>query len=452
MKREKSQNATGQLNDRGFSLVELLISIAVLVIIMVPLMNNFFRSMQMNKKAEKLQIQSNLAASIMEGLKTSDMTTIIEQFTVPTAAEFNLISEEIDGVNRLYNNGGIIQATPPPIEQATYYYAINKIVVGSTAYNAFITIDPISYKDDVAGIMNSYPMPEPINLDEKANALLFSDGSEDGTATAYDATARETFHQWGRAYAQMKLEQSPEYLTYLSDYNRYLDIIEENAHKSPRPADPPMPVAPSLESFAALSAHRDYIYYIDQESIKKIISKTMRITVNNKTVDYDIEYECRWPKGPEAPQNTGEDNVQSTIVNHISTKSYSDTVENVYLFYKPSIFLVENLNDVALLNNQDDANAVNFYVANQESVTKTVKINREGSNVSAYTNIPSSNFSSYVGDTVEISSTVNQKVVRTKQKDRIYQVKIDICKYVDTSDLTLKYREVQYTLEGTIEE
>lgn len=451
MKREKSQKGTGWLNDRGFSLVELLISIAVLVIIMVPLMNNFFRSMQMNKKAEKLQIQSNLAASIMEGLKTSDMATIIEQFTGPSVA-FDLISEEIDGVNRLYNNGGIIQVTPPPIEQATYYFAINKIKVGSTAYDAFITIDPISYKDDVAKIMNSYPMPEPINLDEKANALLFSNGSENGAATTYDDTALETFRQWGRAYAQIKLEQSPEYLSYLSDYNSYLDIIEENALKTPRPADPPMPIEPKLESIAALPGNEKYLYYFDTAYISAKVTKTMRITVNGRTVNYDIEYFCDWPKGSNELQSSGEDSVQSTIVNHISTKSYSNTVENVYLFYKPSIFLVKDLNDVALLTNQDGANAVNFYVANQESVSNKVKISREGSNVSVYTNLPTINYSSYVGGTAEIPSTVNQKVVRTKQKDRIYQVNIDICKYIDTSNLTQKYHEVQYTLEGTIEE
>jgi type II secretory pathway pseudopilin PulG len=45
--------------------VELIISIAILAIVMIPIMGNFFRSMQLNKKAEDLQVQSNLASNIM---------------------------------------------------------------------------------------------------------------------------------------------------------------------------------------------------------------------------------------------------------------------------------------------------------------------------------------------------------------------------------------------------
>lgn len=59
MKRIYNKRSGYRLNNRGFSLVELLISIAVLVIIMVPLMGNFIRSMQINKKSERYQIQSN---------------------------------------------------------------------------------------------------------------------------------------------------------------------------------------------------------------------------------------------------------------------------------------------------------------------------------------------------------------------------------------------------------
>jgi hypothetical protein len=177
----------------------------------------------------------------------------------------------------------------------------------------------------------------------------------------------------------------------------------------------------------------------------------MRITVDDTTVNYDMEYLCDWPKGSSSLQSTGEDNVQSSIVNHISTKSYSNTVENVYLFYTPSIFLVEDLADIALLNNLDNNNAVNFYVAKQDIVSRPIKIVREGNNISAYADVA---YSSYLGDNAESGDgSVNRnKVVKTKPKDRIYDVKIDICKYVDTDDVTQKYHEVEYSLDGTIEE
>ncbi len=450
MKREKCKKTGEGLNNRGFSLVELLISIAILVIVMVPLMSNFFRSTQMNKKAERLQIQSNLAASILEGLKASDMTAILEQFT--GARPFELISESISGgVSRLYYEDGVLQDTPPPGEQTDYYFAINGIQAGGSVYHAFITIDPLSYKDESAGKMNSYPMPEPINLDGKMNALLFSSGSESGEATAYDEHALTSFGQWGRAYAQRKLEQSPEYQSYLTDYNRYLDIIEENALKTPRPADPPMPTEPTLESYAALPGKGDYLYYFDQGYLRQIITKTMRVTVNMETVTYELEYNCAWPKGPQAPQEIGEDNVQSSIVHSISVKTYAKPVQNVYLFYTPSEFQAVHQADTALLRNMDAANPVSFYVAKQGTVTNPITISREGGNISAYTDILF--FHSYVDGAIEAGQgTVNSNIIRTQPKDRIYQVKIDICKYVDTPYLNQMYKEVEYTLEGTMEE
>jgi prepilin-type N-terminal cleavage/methylation domain-containing protein len=450
MKREKGQKARVELNDRGFSLVELLISIAVLVIVMVPLMSNFFRSMQMNKRAEKLQLQSNLAASILEGLKANDMDTILKQFT--GACEFDLISEEIaGGVKRLYDQGGNLTDTPPADEGTSYYFVIDRIKVGGSAYDALIRMDPVSYQDETAGIMNSYPMPEPINLDDKVNALLFSNGSEFGETTVYDEWALSSFVQWGRAYAQMKLEQSSEYLSYLAEYSRYLDIIEENALKTPRPADPPRPVEPTLESYAAQPGNQDYRYYFDPDYTIQIITKTMRVTVNQETVAYEIEYRCAWPKGSQAPQGIGEDNVQSLIVNHISGKTYANRIQNVYLFYTPSIFQELHQADTACLINTDATNPVNFYVAKQAPVTYPITIAREGGNVSAYTNIPM--FTSYVDGMPEAGlGTVHQKVIRAEARDRIYEVKIEICKHVDSTDLSQRYLEVEYSLEGTKEE
>lgn len=450
MKREKGQKTRVGLNDRGFSLMELLISIAILVIVMVPLMSNFFRSMQMNKRAEKLQLQSNLAASIMEGLKANDMATIIRQFS--GGFEFDLISEEIAGcVRRLYHHGGELTDIPPAEEEPGYCFAIDRIMAGGSSYDVLIRMDPSDYQYATAGTMNSYPMPEPINLDDKVNALLFSTGSEMGEATAYDETALTSFVQWGRAYAQMKLEQSSEYLNYLAEYSRYLDIIEENALKTPKPADPPRPVEPTLESYAAQPGNMDYRYYFDPAYTRQIITKTMRIIVNKETVAYEIEYRCAWPKGSQAPQGIGEDNVQSLIVNQISGKTYANQIQNVYLFYTPSIFQELHQADTACLINMDASNPVNFYVAKQGAVVYPVAIAREGGNVSAYTDIPI--FTSYVDGMPETGQgTVDKNIVKKEAKDRIFKVKIDICKHVDSSDLSQKYLEVQYSLEGTKEE
>jgi prepilin-type N-terminal cleavage/methylation domain-containing protein len=452
MKVNKCRKAPRRLNDKGFSLVELLISIAVLVIIMVPLMNNFFRSMQMNKRAEKLQIQSNLAASIMEGLKATDITTIIDRFHgVPE--NFDIISEDVNFVSRLNKIAeGQYEYLDSTIEQAPYYFAIHGIHVGSTAYDALITIDSDAEKYKKAGTstMNLYPMPEVINLDTKANGLVFSNGTSDGvTSDVMDNAALDNFVAWGTAYAQTFLEQTPEYLTYLDDYDKWMDTKEQIMMTVPTPVAEPTPpaglVMPTLTSYASSHPELDFKRYFDRETIKQYTSKTMKLTVNDKTLEYDIEYSCSWPAGS---------NIQSTISNQISVVKYARAVENVYLFYEPSIYMSSHSADKVVIYNEITANPVNLFVAKQGLVTLThpITIQRIGTNLSAFTDIPGTGFTSYIGDTQETgTTTVNSKVVKTKEEDRIYYVTIKICSYAGVSTPPAeRYQKVLYKLESTM--
>lgn len=453
MKQMKRRRVRRRLDNKGFSLVELLISIAVLVIIMVPLMNNFFRSMQMNKKAEKLQIQSNLAASIMEGLKSSDITGIIIQF-IRDARDFDLIplSETPEAVLRLvYDDETMeLEDSSSTDEQDTYYFAINGIRLGGSAYDAFITIDSVDYKDDEVGTMNNYPMPEPINLDEKANGLVFSTGTANGVeeTPSLDDLALTNFTTWGRAFAQTKLLQSADYQAYLDSHAVWQDAYVQAVIDGT--ALPPEPVAPTLDSYAP--SHTAYKDYYDPELIKTYITKIMRITVNDKRLTYDLEYQCDWPKGDVELQALGENNVQSSYETSLLTKNYPKAVENVYLFYTPSIFQGPR-SDKAVIVNEVSANPVSFYVAKQgaEIIQNKITIQRIGDNLSAYTDLNTMYYTSLVGNTQETTATVNSNVVKSQQKDRIYQVIINICKYEDVA-VSDRYDLIDYTLESTLVE
>ena len=54
------------MNNKGFSLIELLICVAILGIAAVPLMQTFGNAAKTNGKAQKLQNATSLAESIME--------------------------------------------------------------------------------------------------------------------------------------------------------------------------------------------------------------------------------------------------------------------------------------------------------------------------------------------------------------------------------------------------
>ncbi len=447
MKKDECSKVHRSLNNKGFSLVELIISIAVLVIIMVPLMNNFFRSMQLNQKAKKLQIQSNLAASIMESVKANELPAIIEQFN-RGIEDFDLIPEEAKEVLRLKKvdtDKYDIYVTSDG-EQATYYFAIHGISVGSTAYDALVTIDsdPAAnqYKQN-DGTMNRYPMPEVINLDEKANGLVFSNGTtEEGKAhsDAMDTAALNDFISMGSSYAQTKLEQTPEYQSYLEQYEAWKDacVLAEINNTTP----PAEPVKPTLASYAA--AHPEYDRYIDPVTVKQYVTKTMKLTVNNKTLDYAVEYSCSWPVGS---------NIQSSISNQISKVNYAKTIENIYLFYTPSIYQSSHSADKIVLQKVSE-NPVSLFVAKQgmDTMVYPVIIQRIGDGLSAYTDLPGTGFISYVGDTQETgNTTINNNIVKTKEEDRIYSVTVEICSYPgEGTPVSGRYKDVLYKLESTL--
>ena len=64
------------LNNRGFSLVEIIVSIAVLAIVITPLMNSFITAARVNKDARKVTCAADCAQSIMEGFADKTGTEI----------------------------------------------------------------------------------------------------------------------------------------------------------------------------------------------------------------------------------------------------------------------------------------------------------------------------------------------------------------------------------------
>ena len=66
MKKQKNQRA---LSNAGFSLLEVILSMAILAILSVPLLSYFTQSMKYNAKMADKQHASNLAQEVMENLK-----------------------------------------------------------------------------------------------------------------------------------------------------------------------------------------------------------------------------------------------------------------------------------------------------------------------------------------------------------------------------------------------
>lgn len=443
MRSDRKSASEVRLNNQGFTLVELIISIAILVIIMVPLMGNFIRSIQMNSKAKKLQIQSNLASSIMEGLKSYNIDEVISKFN-GQRDDFDIISNTLADVMRLEEDGtGGYVETSSNTKQSAYYFAINGIQAGSSSYDAFITMEANPYQiDDAggAGIMNNYPMPKVINMDEKANGLLYSEGSPDSGMA--DENVLDTFISWGRIYAQTELNNSSEYQDYLIDLADYRSR-EVEGELLPGELPPPEPALTSLpSSLSYLSV------FFTPEEVRKIITKTMTITANNDIITYDITYFCNWPSG----------GIESTITHEVSDVQYPIDINSIYIFYRPSVFSLsrsstEDPADRIYISNEA-ADAVDFYVALQEDMSgfswdswyNKVEISATGA-VILYTDIPAVHY-----NTAGTIGTAIPELITSEASDRIFAVTVNICMYVNDPNPNNRYKNILYTLHSSAED
>jgi prepilin-type N-terminal cleavage/methylation domain-containing protein len=453
------------LGNQGFSLIELLISIAILVLLMIPLMNNFIRSMQMNEKADDIQKQSNLAANIMEGLKNLNMSETIYQFTTGKTS-FNVITDEAgnpiveenaikvleyDASTNLYSE--VNPADYSNIEgQAIYYFAIHGIPVDGTAYDALIKMNSNTYRPEGSATLNKYPMPDAIKLDEMVNGLLFSKGQAD--TDTMDNNALNTYLQWGKAYALELFYQSSEYLDYQANYLGWVNEYEEAQMQGKPEADLPSP--PSKPTFN----EADYQDYCDLGRVNSKITKTMKITVsqegekasnplNKNMVEYQINYKCNWPSGS---------TLESAQEYQVSVKDYEIPIENIYLFYKPSTFANFNF-DVVEINNITPLYTINFYAADQVQVDAIIPITPKliisthlDDKVSVYTNIDKTSMNvKLLVDGNDKTIDLNQGIVKAEEKVRLYEATVQIFEYVNTTNIANKYKEQIYTLTSTRE-
>lgn len=77
MKNQKDR----KLNNKGFTLVELLIAIAIVAVIVAPVLHSMTTSMRVNKKADDLLNETAVAQTVMEGINNRSLEEIAFEFT-----------------------------------------------------------------------------------------------------------------------------------------------------------------------------------------------------------------------------------------------------------------------------------------------------------------------------------------------------------------------------------
>lgn len=81
-----------KLNNRGLSLVEVMVGIVILAIVTGPLLSSFVSAMRFNQRAKERQRTTTAAQSIMEGFKAYDVEALCWQFSGDAAYPFRVIA------------------------------------------------------------------------------------------------------------------------------------------------------------------------------------------------------------------------------------------------------------------------------------------------------------------------------------------------------------------------
>lgn len=176
-----------ELNNAGFSLIELLVGITILAIIVGPMLYAFVFSTSMNTKSRRNLYATTVATDIVEGIKANTVQTVAGQMGNygSYSTEFDLIKLGVNEAGELnYSSGAYSVATTPtatrtvetithpgpPITtedvvkytlpdgpQSKLYFYIDDASPLFEKYDALIELDPTPYQ--ASGEINDLEMP-----------------------------------------------------------------------------------------------------------------------------------------------------------------------------------------------------------------------------------------------------------------------------------------------------
>ncbi len=131
-------------SNKGFSLVEVLLSITVLAIVAIPVSSVFLSSAEYTARTAELGAVTQISENITEQFETMDFTSFLDSSTAPI----------IDGGTGVQDNAGMFvtpnTSTPEldyiPItgeveQNGTYHIEFNGVTAGFSQYNAVVTLD-----------------------------------------------------------------------------------------------------------------------------------------------------------------------------------------------------------------------------------------------------------------------------------------------------------------------
>ena len=156
-----------KLNNKGMSLLEVMIGIIILGIVSGALLRSFVVAMQANQSAKQKQRTTTAAQSIMEGFKAYDIEELCRQFSSDDSFK---MMENVEHVEEITVGEG-----EEPAPNGQHIFVLQGVTFETKKYDARVVVTPKSEwtKDDMADFeeMNNYldaVYTQPANQDRTA--------------------------------------------------------------------------------------------------------------------------------------------------------------------------------------------------------------------------------------------------------------------------------------------
>ncbi|MCM1084073.1 MAG: prepilin-type N-terminal cleavage/methylation domain-containing protein [Clostridium sp.] len=138
--------------NKGFTLIEIIIAIAILTVLLVPIMRQFTQTLDTSRRAKELQYINENAAYVLEMSQRTDLSNIASGSDAADVADdikINTVTKHAAITCRVYNPDGTAVSGPDgEVQYTATHYVLNDVKLGAKrhVYGREVVTDDLSAK------------------------------------------------------------------------------------------------------------------------------------------------------------------------------------------------------------------------------------------------------------------------------------------------------------------